>query len=37
MTIAVADGRDLHPGQTIKAMFDPAKALLFGRSGNRIR
>ncbi len=37
VTIAVAEGRDLRPGQTIKAMFDPAKALLFGRSGKRIR
>ena len=37
ITIAVADGRDLRPGQTIKAMFEPAKVLIFGRSGQRIR
>ena len=37
VTIAVAEGRDLRPSQTIKAMFDPAKALLFTKSGKRIR
>ena len=37
VAIAVAEGRDLRPGQTIQAKFDPAKALLFGRSGSRIR
>ncbi len=37
VTIAVPDGRGLKPGQTITATFDPAKALLFGKSGKRIR
>ena len=37
VTIAVAEGRDLRPGQTIRAFFDPAKALLFTKSGKRIR
>ena len=37
VTIAVAEGRDLKTGQTIKATFDPAKVLLFGKDGKRIR
>ena len=37
VTIAVAEGRDLLTGQTIRATFDPARVLLFGRSGGRIR
>ena len=37
VTIAVAEGRDLRTGQTIKATFDPAKVLLFGKSGKRLR
>ena len=34
---AVAEGRALRPGQTIGAMFDPSRVLLFGRSGKRLR
>ena len=37
ITIAVAEGRGLRPGQTIGAMFDPSRMLLFSRSGKRIR
>ena len=37
VTIAVAEGRDLVPGHTIKATFDPARVLLFTKSGKRIR
>jgi lactose/L-arabinose transport system ATP-binding protein len=37
VTIAVAEGRDLAPGQTIKATFDPARVLLFTKAGKRIR
>ena len=37
VTIAVAEGRDLGTGQTIKATFDSARVLLFTKSGQRIR
>ena len=37
VTIAVAEGRDLATGHTIKSTFDPAKALLFDKSGKRLR
>ena len=37
VTISVAEGRDLTPGHTIKATFDPAKVLLFDSAGQRLR
>ncbi len=37
VTIAVNEGRDLRPGQTINATFNPSKALLFDKSGRRLR
>jgi lactose/L-arabinose transport system ATP-binding protein len=37
ITISVSDGRNLRPGATLTATFNPAKALLFDRSGKRIR
>ena len=37
LTIAVEDGRALRPGQSLTASFDPNRALLFDKSGQRIR
>ncbi len=37
VTISVSDGRGVLPGQTITATFDPARALVFNKSGQRIR
>ncbi|NBZ88970.1 ABC transporter ATP-binding protein [Stagnihabitans tardus] len=37
LTIAVTEGRDLRPGQALKVTFDPARALLFGKDGQRLR
>jgi lactose/L-arabinose transport system ATP-binding protein len=37
VTIAVAEGRALRQGHRITARFDPGRALLFGRSGLRLR
>jgi lactose/L-arabinose transport system ATP-binding protein len=37
LTIAVIEGRDLRPGQSLTVRFDPDKALLFGTDGQRIR
>jgi len=37
VTISVNDGRNLQTGQTLTATFDPARALLFNKSGQRIR
>ncbi|MCW1917565.1 sn-glycerol-3-phosphate ABC transporter ATP-binding protein UgpC [Rhodobacter sp. KR11] len=37
LTIAVTEGRDLRPGQALTVTFDPSRALLFAKDGQRIR
>ena len=37
LTIAVTEGRDLKPGQSLNVSFDPARVLLFGPDGRRLR
>ncbi len=37
LTIATVDGRDLKPGERLAASFDAGKALVFDKSGRRLR
>ncbi len=37
LTLAIDEGRDLQPGQALTARFDPARAMLFGAEGQRLR
>ena len=37
LTIAVTEGRDLRAGQALHVTFDPTRALLFGKDGQRLR
>lgn len=37
VTVQTRNGRSLKPGQTIKAHFEPSKALVFAENGTRIR
>ena len=37
LTLAMDEGRDLAPGQTLTARFDPARAMLFDAAGQRLR